>query len=138
MLTLGVTDLAASRRFYVDGLGWTPALDAGEVVFLPLGPGLLLGLWSRDDLADDAGTARGPLPPPPVSLGHNVGSVAEVEAVVTAWRAAGGTVLREPAEQPWGGVSAYVADPDGFRWEVVWNPGLTFTADGTAEFDVPS
>lgn len=137
VLTLGVTDVAAARRFYLDGLGWVPTLDAGEVVFLQIAPGVLLALWDRDALADDAGTARGPQPPAPVSLGHNVGSAAEVAAVVERMRAAGGEVVREPAAQPWGGVSGYVADPDGFRWEVVWNPGLTVDPDGTVRLSAP-
>ncbi len=137
VLTLGVADLDASRRFYLEGLGWVPTLDAGEVVFVQIAPGTLLALWDRDALADDAGTARGPQPPAPVSLGHNVGSAAEVSEVVDRMRAAGGRVVREPASQPWGGVSGYVADPDGFRWEVVWNPGLTVDPDGTVRLQGP-
>jgi catechol 2,3-dioxygenase-like lactoylglutathione lyase family enzyme len=130
LVTLGVTDLAAARRFYVDGLGWRPVLDAGEAVFLQVGHGLLLSLYGRADLAREAGTAAGPTEPPPVSLAHNVGTEAEVHRVVGAMRAAGGTVVAEPARASWGGVTAYVADPDGFRWEIAWNPGLVVGEDG--------
>jgi uncharacterized protein len=130
LVTLGVTDLAAARRFYVDGLGWRPVLDAGEAVFIQVGHGLLLSLYGRADLAREAGTAAGSTEPSPFSLAHNVGSAEEVERVVAAMRAAGGTVVVGPARASWGGVTAYVADPDGFRWEIAWNPGLVVGEDG--------
>jgi uncharacterized protein len=131
LITLGVTDLDAARRFYVDGLGWQPVLDAGEAVFIQVGHGLLLSLWGRRDLAQEAGTAAGPTEPPPVSLAHNVGSEEEVHRVVEAVRAVGGDVVAEPSRASWGGVTAYVADPDGFRWEIAHNPGLVVDPDGT-------
>src|SRR3712207_5227892 len=79
LVTLGVTDLDASRRFYLDGLGWHPLLDAGEAVFLQVGPGLVLSLYGREDLARDAGTAAGPVEPPPITLAHNVAAEGEVQ-----------------------------------------------------------
>ena len=131
LVTLGVTDLDAARRFYLDGLGWRPVLDAGEAVFVQVGHGLLLSLYGREDLAREAGTAAGPVEPPPVTLAHNVGSEEEVHRVVDAVRAAGGTVVAAPSRASWGGVTAYVADPDGFRWEIAHNPGLVVGPDGT-------
>ena len=131
LVTLGVTDLDAARRFYVDGLGWQPLLDAGEAVFIQIGHGLLLSLYGRADLAQEAGTAPGPTAePPPFSLAHNVGSEQEVREVVERMRAAGGDVVAEPSRTSWGGVTAYVADPDGFRWEIAHNPGLVVAPDG--------
>lgn len=131
LVTLGVTDLDAARRFYVDGLGWQPVLDAGEAVFIQVGHGLVLSLYGRDDLARDAGTAVGPTEPPPMTLAHNVGSEEEVHRVVAAMRAAGGEVVAEPSRASWGGVIAHVADPDGFRWEIAHNPWLVVAPDGT-------
>jgi uncharacterized protein len=131
LLTLGVTDLDVARRFYLDGLGWQPLLDAAEAVFLQVGPGLVLSLYGRTDLAREAGTAAGPVEPPPFSLAHNVDSPEAVARVVEDLRAAGGTVVAEPVRASWGGVTAYVADPDGFRWEIAWNPGLVVQADGS-------
>jgi uncharacterized protein len=131
LLTLGVTDLDVARRFYLDGLGWQPLLDAGEAVFVQVGPGLVLSLYGRTDLAREAGTAAGPVEPPPFSLAHNVDSPEAVARVVEDLRAAGGTVVAEPVRASWGGVTAYVADPDGFRWEIAWNPGLVVQADGS-------
>jgi uncharacterized protein len=131
LITLGVTDLDASRRFYLDGLGWQALLDAGEAVFVRVGPGLVLSLYGRADLAREAGTATGPVEPPPFSLAHNVDSPEAVERVVADMRAAGGTVVAEPVRASWGGVTAYVGDPDGFRWEIAWNPGLVVQDDGS-------
>jgi hypothetical protein len=131
LVTLGVTDLDAARRFYLDGLGWTALLDAGEAVFVQVGHGLVLSLYGRADLARDAGTAAGPVPPPPLALAHNVGSEEEVRRAVDDWRAAGGELISAPAAAPWGGYVAHVADPDGFRWEIAHNPGLTVDDDGT-------
>jgi uncharacterized protein len=134
VITLGVLDLAVSRQFYVDGLGWTPLLDAGEAVFFQIGHGLVLSLYGRADLARDSGCAAGPGEPPPFSLSQNVDSEAEVDRVVEQLRVAGGDVVAPPSRAPWGGYISYVADPDGFRWEVAHNPGLTVAADGTASF----
>lgn len=131
LVTLGVTDLDAARRFYVEGLGWRPVLDAGEAVFIQVGHGVLLSLYGRRDLAREARTAAGPTEPPPISLAHNVGSEDEVHRVVETVRAAGGEVVAEPSRASWGGVTAYVADPDGFRWEIAHNPGLVVGPDGT-------
>lgn len=137
LVTLGVTDLDAARRFYLDGLGWQPLLDAGEAVFLQMGPGLVLSLYGRADLAREAGTAPGPVAPPPVTLAHNVAAEDEVARVVALMAAAGGEVVAQPSRASWGGVTAYVADPDGFRWEIAWNPGLVVAADGSVHMGGP-
>jgi catechol 2,3-dioxygenase-like lactoylglutathione lyase family enzyme len=134
MVTLGVTDLDAARRFYLDGLGWSALLDAGEAVFLQVAPGVLLSLYGRADMAREAGTPAGPTAPPPVTLAHNVGSEAEVRQVVADVEAAGGTVVTPPARASWGGYTAHVADPDGFRWEIAHNPGLVVAPDGRVRF----
>jgi catechol 2,3-dioxygenase-like lactoylglutathione lyase family enzyme len=136
-ITLGVRDRAASRRFYVDGLGWTPTLEVeGDVVFIQCGYGLLLCLWSVDDLAADAGENVGHgHNAPPISLGHNVATEQEVYDILDAAVAAGADLVAPARTQPWGGVSGYFADPDGFRWEIVYNPGLSFDGAGNAVFD---
>ncbi|TAM68201.1 MAG: glyoxalase [Microbacteriaceae bacterium] len=135
-ITLGVRDRAASRRFYVDGLGWAPTAEVeGDVVFIQAGHGLLLCLWSVDDLAADAGEEIGfGHNAPPISLGQNVASVDEVYRILDAAVAAGADMVAPARKQPWGGVSGYFADPDGFRWEIVYNPGLTFDEAGNASF----
>src|SRR4051794_19578936 len=91
--TLRGTHPRAPRRFYLDGLGWEPLLDAGEAVFVQVGPGLVLSLWGRGDLAREAGPSAGPVEPPPFSLAHNVPTEDDVQRVVDDLRAAGGTVV---------------------------------------------
>jgi hypothetical protein len=129
LVTLGVADLARARHFY-EQLGWrsTSAPDLG-VVFFQSGS-MVLGLWSREELAKDSGThdAGGW---GGVTLAHNVRSPAEVDAVITEARAAGATIAREGAETFWGGYSGAFIDPDGHPWEVAHNPGWTIEDDGS-------
>ncbi|MBT1003691.1 VOC family protein [Paenarthrobacter sp. DKR-5] len=140
IITLGVKDVDAARRFYVEGLGWKAALEVeGEVVFIQAGHGLLLGLWSRERMVDDAGLPDlagmpGSALHAPMTLSHNVESAAAVDAVIAEAVAAGGVLVRPAAEQSWGGYAGYFADPDGFRWEIAWNPSLTVQEDGTVRF----
>lgn len=120
-VTLVVADLDRARRFYLDGLGWTAALDVGgEVVMVHVGTKLVLSLWAESAARAEIGevTRGGTLP---FTLAHNVGSPAEVDAVLATARAAGATV-HDAAQRDWGGYSGYFADPDGFRWEVAFNP----------------
>lgn len=123
LITLVTPDLAASRRFYVDGLGWEVVGEAeGEVVFVRLSPTQLLSLWdapsSRGEIGDTGEPAASA-----IVLAHNVSSPAAVDAVVADVVRAGGTVMHEPRRREWGGYSGYVADPVGFRWEIAFNPG---------------
>lgn len=131
-LTLGVRDVRAAVAFYRDGLGWTPTFDQeGEVAFFQVAPGVLLAVWGTAELSADAGIDIAQAPGA-FALAHNVGSADEVRAVVERWRAAGGTVLKEPSHQPlFDGTSAYVADLDGYRWEIAHNPGWRVEDDGT-------
>jgi uncharacterized glyoxalase superfamily protein PhnB len=93
---------------------------------------MVVGLWSRAALAEDSGVEDtggwgG------ITLAHNVRSPAEVDAVIEEARAAGGRIVREPAETFWGGYSGVFHDPDGHPWEVAHNPGWTITGDGSVE-----
>ncbi|PYI67461.1 glyoxalase [Arthrobacter livingstonensis] len=126
-ISLGVRDVGRSHDFYVTGLGWTPQLEVpGEVIFLQVNHGLVLSLWSRAQMAAELGVAedalQSPAGVPPVTLSHNVGSPGKVDAVVEQARQAGADVVHPPRQQAWGGYSGYFADPDGFRWEVAFNP----------------
>ncbi|MGW4286037.1 VOC family protein [Streptomyces sp. NPDC004673] len=129
MVTLGVGDLAVSRRFYSEGLGWTPLLDLDEVVFYQVGKGLALALFPLSDLAADTGAPA--TPGTPFTLAQNLGSPAEVDTAVDRAREAGAKILKEPQRAAFGGYHAYFADPDGHRWEVCHNPGWSVSADGT-------
>ncbi len=142
-ITLGVPDLAAARRFYVEGLGWEPTLEVeGEVVFIQVAPGQLLGLWWADKLEADAGSGAGA---PPQQwrgtgfvLSHNVDSDEEVGRMLDAAAAAGATILRPAERSPdFGGVHGHFADPAGFRWEVAHNPGWRVDPDGRVRLGSP-
>ena len=133
LLTVAVPDLDAARRFYVEGLGWTPALDVpGEIVFLQVNSGLLLGLFGAAELAADMGLpVEAVVPGGGFTLAHNVDGPDAVRRVVTAAEAAGARVLKAPQQAAFGGFHAYFADPAGIRWEVAHNPGWRVDPDGT-------
>lgn len=125
-ISLGVRSVAASRRFYVDGLGWPVHREFPEVVFIQVNHGLMFSLWDAWQMQAEAGVDA-PAAVPCITLSHNVGSAAGVDEVMAQAEAAGATVVTSPKTQPWGGYTGYFADPDGFRWEVAFNP--TWTVD---------
>jgi catechol 2,3-dioxygenase-like lactoylglutathione lyase family enzyme len=123
-VTLVVRDLAASRRVYVDGLGWTPELDVpGEVLMVRVADKVVLSLWDESAAVDELGAVARGAGAPPFTLAHNVDSPEAVDSAVAAAVAAGASLVAAPVARDWGGYSAYVADPDGFRWEIAFNPG---------------
>jgi uncharacterized protein len=128
LITLGVRDLARARAFY-EAFGWEPAPSPDDVAFFQAGC-MILGLWSRERLAEDSGVTDGG-DWGGVTLAHNVRSPAEVDAVIDEARRAGATIVREGAETFWGGYSGAFVDPDGHPWEVAHNPGWTVTDDGS-------
>jgi len=134
MITLGVADLAATRRFYEDGLGWRPAQALEGVAFYQAG-GMVLGLFPRAELAKDARLGDTPIDDTGagfggIALALNMRSKAEVDAVLAEAEAAGATILKPAEDAFWGGYSGYFADPDGHPWEVAWNPFWTLAPDG--------
>lgn len=130
LVTLGVADLARSRRFYEDGLGWR-ASGAGnaEVAFYQLGA-IALALWGREELAADAGLPA-PGPGGGFALAHNVRTREEVDTVLAQAEAAGARLLKPGTDAVWGGYTGYFADPDGHLWEVAWNPFFALQEDGS-------
>jgi catechol 2,3-dioxygenase-like lactoylglutathione lyase family enzyme len=131
-ITLGVRDVEVSRRFYVDGLGFRQVLDIpGEIAFVQCAPGQLLALWDVREMPSEYGAVAHGAVAPPLSLGHNASSAEHVRQLYAAGLAAGASSVTEPAERDWGGVSACVADPDGFRWDFVYNPAFRVDPDGT-------
>lgn len=130
VITLGVDDLERSLRFYRDGLGLPTEgivgteFEHGAVAFFDLQAGVKLALWPRRSLAHDTGIAQGPVSPTECSLGHNVSTRAEVDAVMAEAAAAGAVTVKQAQDTFWGGYAGYFQDPDGHLWEVVWNPHL--------------
>ena len=128
VITLGVNNLETSLHFYREGLGFSTAgivgkeFEHGAVVFMELQPGLRLALWPRKSIAQDTGLVAGSASPTALTLGHNVSSRAEVDAVMATAKAAGAVIVKVAHDSFWGGYSGYFLDPDEHLWEVVWNP----------------
>lgn len=132
-VTLGVKDLALSKKFYVDALGWKPVFENDEIIFFQTG-GTVFALFLRDRLAEDFGANPKSFGTAPISLGYNVRAKSEVDPLMQRAHSAGGTILRPASEKSWGGYSGYFADPDGFAWEVAWNPAWPVAPDGSVMF----
>ena len=128
LITLGVSDLGRARSFY-EALGFVDQAPPGaDVVFFQSG-GMIVGLWSRGQLAEDSGVEdRGGWGG--VTFAHNVRSPAEVDAAIEEARRAGARIPREPAATFWGGYSGVFVDPDGHPWEVAHNPHWSVGEDG--------
>lgn len=130
VITLGVDDLERALAFYRDGLGLPTEgivgaeFEHGAVAFFDLQPDLKLAIWPRRDIAHETGLAETPRSPTELTIGHNVRSRADVDAVMREARDAGATIVKAAADTFWGGYAGYFHDPDGHLWEVVWNPQL--------------
>jgi catechol 2,3-dioxygenase-like lactoylglutathione lyase family enzyme len=128
LITLGVDNLERSLRFYRDGLGLESdgivgkEFEHGAVAFFDLQAGLKLALWPRASMAHDAGIAAGGPSPTEFTIGHNVASKAEVDAVMAQAKTAGAHILKPAHDTFWGGYAGYFQDPDQHLWEVAWNP----------------
>ena len=128
VITIGVDDLERSLRFYRDGLGLPTEgiigqeFEYGSVVFIDLQAGLRLALWPRKNIAHDTGLRPGEANPTEFTLGHNVSSIEEVDAVIHQAEMAGALIVKPAQDTFWGGYAGYFQDPDGHLWEVAWNP----------------
>jgi catechol 2,3-dioxygenase-like lactoylglutathione lyase family enzyme len=132
VITLGIADLARSRRFYVDGFGWQPVFENEEIVFYQMN-GLMLGTWFTHALEADmqrGGLAR----PGAFALAHNVAAREDVQPLVERLSSFGGRMLRAADAPPHGGFHGYVADPDDHAWEIAWNPAWPISPEGYVRF----
>jgi len=134
VITLGISDLARSRRFYVDGFGWRPAFENPEIVFYQMN-GFVLGTWLASALECDirrSGLAR----PGAFALAHNVAAREEVQPTIDRLARCGGRILRMADAPPHGGYRGYVADPDDHAWEIAWNPAWPISAEGYVSWGI--
>jgi uncharacterized protein len=128
LVTLGVDDLQRAVRFYRDGLGLKTEgivgteFEHGAVAFFDMQSGLKLALWPRSSIAHDTGIALGTANATEFTIGHNVSSKAEVDAIMEQAKRAGAVVVKAAHDTFWGGYAGYFQDPDGHLWEVAWNP----------------
>lgn len=137
LVTLGVADVAASRRFY-EGLGFRAAdFDSADVAFFDMN-GVLLALFGRKDLAEDAAVAvESGAAGSRMSLAINLDSEAAVDAAMAFAAAKGGRVTQPARKVFWGGYAGYFADPDGFLWEIAYNPFWPLDAHGRPQLPPP-
>lgn len=132
LITLGVDDLERSLSFYRDGLGLPTEgivgaeFEHGAVVFFDLQPGLKLAIWPRKSIAQDTGLPPSPKSPTELTIGHNVASRQEVDAVMAEADRAGAEIVKDAQDTFWGGYAGYFQDPDGHLWEIAWNPDPQF------------
>ena len=128
LVTIGVNDLEKSLRFYRDGLGLNTEgiigteFEHGSVAFFDLQAGLKLAIWPRDSIALDAGIPLGTPSSTEFTIGHNVSTKTEVDAVMEQARSAGAVIVKPAHDTFWGGYAGYFQDPDQHLWEVAWNP----------------
>ncbi|TAK64911.1 VOC family protein [Methylobacter sp.] len=130
VITIGVDDIELSLRFYRDGLGLKTEgiigkeFEHGAVAFFDLQAGLKLAIWPRKSISHDSGLPLSSASPTEFTLGHNVSSKAEVNAVMGQVKNAGAVIVKPAQDTFWGGYAGYFQDPDQHLWEVVWNPQL--------------
>lgn len=130
LITLGVKDLARSLDFYENGLGWKKSnMSQDSVAFFQLN-GMVLSLFNRSSLAEDANVPDQVTGFSALTLAYNAESEEEVRNVISKVRMLGAKVLKEPQQVFWGGYSAYFADPDGHLFEVAYNPFFPLNEKG--------
>ena len=135
LITLGVGDVARARKFY-EALGFKAGAASQEsVTFLDAG-GVVLVLYGRGPLAEDATVPDSAPGFSGIALAHNARSEADVDAALAAAVAAGARLIKPAAKAFWGGYSGYFADPDGHLWEVAHNPYFKLDADGRVALDM--
>jgi hypothetical protein len=121
LVTLGVEDLERAARFYEQVLELPRLPSPPSVAFFELGR-TWLSLYSREALAEDAEIPAEGSGFRGFTLAHNVGSPEEVDTLLRQVAERGGRIVKPARRADWGGHSGYFADPDGFLWEVAWNP----------------
>jgi hypothetical protein len=135
LVTLGVSDLERAVAFYRDGLGWPKSAAGGdEVAFFKTG-GVVIALFPRASFAADAGVAVEDVEHggfPRISLAHNVAEEEDVDSVLAQAAEAGATIVKE-AQEIFFGRHGFFSDPDGFLWEVAWNPSFPMAEDGSID-----
>lgn len=130
IVTLGVDNLERALAFYRDGLGLPSKgivgqeFEYGAVAFFALQGGLMLALWPRTSIAGDTGVPRTPASPTDLTLGHNVRTREEVDALLQRALDAGARLVKPARDTFYGGYAGYFQDPDGHLWEVAWNPQM--------------
>ena len=133
LITICVDDLERSLAFYRNGLGLATQgvvgteFEYGAVAFFELEGGLKLAIYPRKSLSADSGLPVENSSATEFSIGHNVVSKSEVDAVMEQASKAGAVVVKPAQDTFWGGYAGYFQDPDRHLWEVAWNPKRPIT-----------
>ncbi|MDZ4724637.1 MAG: VOC family protein [Leptospira sp.] len=133
LITLGVRDLKRSLDFYEKGLGWKKSNQSQETVAFFQLNGIVLSLFNRSSLAEDANVEEKPTGFSSITLAYNAESEIEVDEVINKVRNLGANILKEPQKVFWGGYSAYFSDLDGHLFEVAHNPFFPLNVKGEVE-----
>lgn len=134
IVTLGVTDLARSTTFY-EKLGWTNTTASQEDITFLQGASIVLALYDRQSLADDAHVENDPATFTGVTLAINFDDEEAVDAHFAKALEAGAVERKKPQKVFWGGYSGYFADPDGHLWELARNPFADQDENGTLKLE---
>ena len=126
ILTLGVNDLQRSFEFYSKIIGFPSekGIEGDAIAFFKLNH-MLMSIYPKDKLAEDALVPNDGSGFSGVTFSYNVSSREEVDQIIVELRQAGVKITKEPQSVFWGGYHAYFQDPDGYLWEVAWNPFMT-------------
>lgn len=127
---LGVDDLVVSTKFYEEHFGWKKLNSSNEnITFFQLN-GILLSLYPREKLAEDATVDHHGSGFKGFSLAFNTRTKEEVDEIISKLEAKGVKIVKYPEKVFWGGYSSYIADPDGNLWEIAFNPYLQMDEAG--------
>lgn len=128
MITLGVADFERSLKFYKNGLGFKPHnYKNGDGFIMFEMEGTWLSLYPKEGLAKDATVANNGSGFSGITLSHNVKSKEEVDVIFKKAISVGAKLVKKPQKVFWGGYSGYFADPDGYLWEIAYNPFTDLT-----------
>jgi hypothetical protein len=134
IITLGARDFVKSKQFYAETLGWKPSGSQDEIAFFQAG-GVVLAIYPREKLAEDALISPEGSGFSGITLAYNTRSEAEVDGIISDLKSKGVKILKEPQKVFWGGYSSYFADPDGYPWEVAYNPFFKLDENGNLKLD---
>lgn len=131
MTTLVVEDIAATRAFFENGLGWTLAgAPSPEIAFYQVIGGVF-ALYCRKGLAREIGRDVSCDTFGAVTIAWNARSETEVDAAYRCALDAGATPVKPPEKAFWGGYSSYVEIPGGHLLEIAFNPFWPLGDDGS-------
>jgi catechol 2,3-dioxygenase-like lactoylglutathione lyase family enzyme len=135
LVTLGVQNFEASKRFYTEILGWKLSSSSGDDVAFFQAGGVVFTIYPREKLAEDALVSPEGQGFSGITLAYNAQSEAEVDEVIRDLKSKGVKILKEPQKVFWGGYNSYFADPDGYCWEVAYNPFFVFDENGNLKLE---